>query len=89
MPQQDTIFMAKTSILLILQLSFPAIAVATAVGLLIAIIQAVVQVQEQTLSFAVKLTAVIITFFATSSWTGALLLGFQNQVFDNFGALTR
>jgi len=49
------------ALLMILILSGPPILISMAVGLFVAIIQAATQIQEQTLSFTVKLIAVIFT----------------------------
>ena len=45
----------------ILLLSMPAIVVASVVGVLFSLFQALTQIQEQTLSFAIKLIAVGVT----------------------------
>ena len=51
------------ALLLILLLSGPPILISTVLGLVVAIFQAATQIQEQTLSFMIKLFAVIITLF--------------------------
>lgn len=51
---------------LILILSMPPIVVASVVGVLLSLIQAITQLQEQTLSFGIKLIAVCITMFLTA-----------------------
>lgn len=51
---------------LILILSMPPIIVASVVGILLSLIQAITQLQEQTLSFGVKLIAVCVTMFLTA-----------------------
>ncbi len=51
------------ALLMILILSGPPILISMAVGLFVAILQAATQIQEQTLSFTVKLIAVIFTLF--------------------------
>jgi flagellar biosynthetic protein FliQ len=60
--------MARQALLLGLMLSGPLLLVALAVGLLLSIIQAVTQVQEQTLTFVVKLFAVGVVFMLTLTW---------------------
>jgi type III secretion protein S len=49
----------KQALILVLWLSLPAVLTASIVGLAIAFLQAVTQVQDQTISFGVKLVAVI------------------------------
>ena len=53
--------LAYQGLYLILILSAPPILISMAFGILVAIIQAATQIQEQTLSFTVKLIAVIFT----------------------------
>ena len=48
---------------LVLMLSMPPIIVASVVGVLFSLFQAITQLQEQTLSFAIKLIAVCLTLF--------------------------
>ncbi|MCK1627336.1 type III secretion system export apparatus subunit SctS [Bradyrhizobium sp. 160] len=57
---------------LTLVLSMPTVIVATGVGLIVSLMQALTQVQEQTLSFAVKLICVSLVLVATANWFGEL-----------------
>lgn len=72
------------ALLLILILSGPPILISTALGLFVAIFQAATQVQEQTLSFTIKLFAVIITLLLMGGWLGAQILQFANTILQNF-----
>lgn len=80
---------AGTAMLLVLLLSMPPIIVATVVGVLVSLLQALTQIQEQTLGFAVKLIAVVVTMFATAPWLGAQITQYTLQIFDQFPMLTR
>jgi type III secretory pathway component EscS len=53
-------------------------------GLMVAIFQAATQIQEQTLSFTVKLFAVILTIIILGGWLGAQILHFAQTIFTNF-----
>lgn len=72
------------SLLLILLLSGPPILISTLLGLVVAIFQAATQIQEQTLSFMVKLIAVILTLFVMGGWLAAQIMQFTNNIFLNF-----
>lgn len=72
----------QTSLVLILQLSLPVVIVATVVGLVVGILQALTQIQDQTLPHAVKLTAVAITIIAMGALLSQRLLQFTVDVFD-------
>ncbi len=72
------------ALLMILILSGPPILISMAVGLFVAIVQAATQIQEQTLSFTVKLIAVIFTLILLGGWLGAQIVQFTNSIFQNF-----
>jgi len=72
------------ALLLILLLSGPPILISTILGLVVAIFQAATQIQEQTLSFMVKLLAVIITLFVMGGWLAAQIMQFTSNIFMNF-----
>lgn len=72
------------ALLLILIISGPPIVFASIVGLFVAIFQAATQIQEQTLSFAIKLVAVMATVIFMGGWLGGLIYQFANQIFTNF-----
>ena len=72
------------ALLMILILSGPPILISMAVGLFVAILQAATQIQEQTLSFTVKLIAVIFTLLLMGGWLGAQIVQFTNTIFQNF-----
>jgi type III secretion protein S len=71
-------------LLLILILSGPPIAIASIIGLFVAIFQAATQIQEQTFSFAVKMVAVMATIIMMGGWLGSLMLQFGTKIFTNF-----
>lgn len=72
------------ALLLILILSGPPILISTILGLMVAVFQAATQIQEQTLSFMVKLFAVILTLLFMGGWLGSQILSFANNIFTNF-----
>ena len=69
------------ALILILLLSGPPIIISTILGLIVAIFQAATQIQEQTLSFTVKLFAVIFTVILLGGWLGAQMLQYTNTIF--------
>ncbi len=76
--------LAYQALLLILILSGPPILISMVLGLMVAIFQAATQIQEQTLSFTVKLVAVIVTIMLLGGWLGAQMTHFTNTIFVNF-----
>jgi type III secretion protein S len=75
------------AMLLVLWLSLPPIIVASVVGVLFSLIQALTQIQEQTLSFGVKLIAVGLTLYLTSRWIGGEIYNYTLYLFDNFAQM--
>jgi len=76
--------LAYQALLMILILSAPPILISMAVGLFVAVLQAATQIQEQTLSFTVKLIAVIFTLLLMGGWLGTQIVQFANTIFQNF-----
>lgn len=76
-------FATNKAMVLTLMLSLPPLAIAAAVGLLFGLFQAATQVQEQTLSFAFKLIAVIAVIILISRWGGSQLFFYARDLIDN------
>lgn len=82
MPLEQLATNVQEALLLVLWLSLPAVLVAGVVGLLVAFAQAITQIQDQTISFGIKLIAAIVAIALTSAWLGGELLNFANRLFD-------
>ncbi len=72
-----------------LVLSMPPIIVASVAGLLVSFLQAVTQLQEQTLSFGVKLVAVMFTIIFIASWLGGEIFTYAANIFSAFPHIIR
>lgn len=77
---RDLLFAGDQTLYLILVLSAIPISVATAVGLIVALIQAVTHLQEQTLPFGLKLLAVCVCMYLVAGWMGTQLLRFGDEM---------
>ncbi|MCD9459075.1 type III secretion system export apparatus subunit SctS [Marinibactrum halimedae] len=75
--------LAQEAMVLVLLLSLPPIVAASLVGTLVSLIQALTQIQEQTLGFVLKLVAVIISLIATGHWMAAELVQLGRTVFTS------
>ncbi|WP_302174054.1 type III secretion system export apparatus subunit SctS [uncultured Hydrogenophaga sp.] len=89
MDTADIVSQVVQGLLLTLWLSLPPIVVASVVGTLFSLLQALTQIQEQTLSFAVKLIAVGITLYLTARWVGGEIYNYTVVLFDSFPLLVR
>ena len=67
----------------------PPIILSTIVGLLVSLIQALTQVQEQTLSFAIKLVVVTVVIIAMAPWAASEMFKFTQNIFDMIPSLHR
>lgn len=84
MYQSEIYQLSYQALLLILILSGPPILISMTFGLSVAIFQAATQIQEQTLSFTVKLVAVIMTLILMGGFLSAQIMQFANTIFENF-----
>jgi type III secretion HrpO family protein len=77
------------ALILVLVLSMPPILVATFVGLMISLLQALTQIQEQTLGFAVKLICVTVVLGLTTYWIGGELFAYTSFLFNDFPTIVK
>lgn len=82
--QTQVIQLAYQGLLLILILSAPPILISMFFGIIVAIFQAATQIQEQTLSFTIKLVAVTLTLMFLGPWLGAKIMLFATDIFLHF-----
>ncbi len=81
MDAMDILALGKDSIMLALMLSAPLLIVGMAVGIFIALFQAVTQIQEMTLTFVPKIFAVMMALMFFSSWMLIKLTDFTRDLF--------
>ena len=78
----EPILLFKQGMLLVVLLTAPPLIVAVVVGVMTSLVQALMQVQDQTLPFGIKLVAVGITLIMTGRWIGVELIQLMNVTFD-------
>ena len=74
---------------LVLVASMPPVIAAALVGILVSLLQALTQVQEQTLPFAFKLMAVALTIYAMIGIFGGDFYLYTLQIFDSIQHVSR
>jgi flagellar biosynthetic protein FliQ len=79
--------LARNAIMTGLLLAGPLLAVALIVGLVVSVIQAVTQIQEQTLSFVPKLLAVSGTVLVALPWMIQVMIKYTTELFRSFPTL--
>ena len=73
--------LARNAIMLALLIAGPMLVVALLVGLAVSILQAVTQIQEQTLAFVPKLVGVSAVFLIALPWVIQLLVKYTTELF--------
>lgn len=89
MQSADLVSLIMQGLILTLWLSMPTILVASVVGTLFSLFQALTQIQEQTLSSAVKLISVGAVLYFTARWMGGEMYNYTVSLFDAFPLLVR
>ncbi|MCQ4260206.1 type III secretion system export apparatus subunit SctS [Stutzerimonas stutzeri] len=87
----DDVFLGlmKQALMTVLILSAPALIVAIVIGFGVGLLQALTQIQDQTLPQAVKLVAVLLVVMLLGPLLSGQVVNLMNQVLDNFPAWTR
>ena len=82
MDQGLAILMLREAVLLIIKLSMPILLVALAVGVIISLLQALTQIQEQTLTFVPKMLAVFGVLLLLLPFMLGSLQDFAGDIFN-------
>jgi len=84
MTEDFVLHITSRALYLTLLLSAPMLVSALAVGLVISIIQATTQIQEQTLSFVPKIIATFLSVIVTATWISSMICQFSIEIFGGF-----
>lgn len=76
----EVLDVGRDAIWLTIQLCAPVLLVALVVGVGVGLLQALTQIQEQTLVFAPKILAVFVTLLLVLPLMGALMAGFMREI---------
>lgn len=82
MNEADALDLVQFAIWTVLTASAPAVAAAMLVGVGIALIQALTQIQEITLTFVPKIIAIMLVVALTGPFIGAQISSFTNVIFE-------
>ncbi|KIS42231.1 type III secretion system export apparatus subunit SctS [Kosakonia radicincitans] len=82
----DIIYLFKQAMLMVVMLSAPPLAVAVIVGVIVSLLQTLMQLQDQTLPFAIKLVAVGATLALSGRWIGVQLIDLTQSAFTMMSA---
>lgn len=82
MTQEMVIYLATESVWTLLKISMPLLLISLVVGLVISILQATTQIQEQTLSFVPKIVSVFIGLVVFGPWMLQQIEEFTRLIFE-------
>ncbi|MFZ5632057.1 MAG: flagellar biosynthesis protein FliQ [Bacillota bacterium] len=71
----------REALMLVLIISAPILAGGMLVGLIISILQATTQIQEQSLTFVPKLIVVLLLMLVLAPWIINVMVGFTNELY--------
>lgn len=78
----------KDTIITAAKVSAPILIIVLVLGLIISIIQATTQIQEQTLTFVPKLIATAVVGLFLGSWMLQTIMSFTTRIFDLISKIT-
>jgi flagellar biosynthetic protein FliQ len=78
----DALEIVQSAIWTVIVASAPAVIAAMVVGIVIALLQALTQIQEMTLTFIPKILAILLVCFITAPFVGSVIFSFSEQVYS-------
>ncbi len=82
MNEAEALDIVQSAIWMIIIASGPAVVAAMFVGVSIAFVQALTQVQEITLTFIPKIVAILVTISVSASFIGSQIFTFTEQIYS-------
>ncbi|MCW5946981.1 MAG: flagellar biosynthesis protein FliQ [Fimbriimonadales bacterium] len=89
MNQSDVMEFSRSAIQVAISLSLPILGLTLIAGLLVAVFQAVTQVQEMTLTYVPKILAAILALTLFGSWMLSTIVSFTQQSFSSIERVTK
>lgn len=89
MTQTYVIHLAREALLMVLVLAGPAMAVALLIGLVISILQATTQIQDQMLNLVPKIVGVFVVMLVLGSWLLNTAVNFTANLFSQIPNIIR
>jgi flagellar biosynthetic protein FliQ len=82
MNQADALDIVQSALWTVVVASGPAVGAAMVIGVVIALLQALTQVQEITLTFIPKIIAILLVSSMTAPFVGTVIYAFAEQVYS-------
>lgn len=87
MTQLMVLDILRSALITVVKISLPVLLVAMIVGLAISVMQAVTQVQEQTLSFVPKILSVLLSLVIFGNYIMATIIDFTENLYKIIGTI--
>ncbi|WP_208558979.1 flagellar biosynthesis protein FliQ [Marinilactibacillus kalidii] len=87
MTTQNVLDVLQDAFLVMLRVGAPVLIIALVIGLVVSILQATTQIQEQTLSFVPKLFAILLTLVLLGTFMLNTLMSFTERLFNIIAGL--
>ncbi|MEW6489305.1 MAG: flagellar biosynthesis protein FliQ [Thermodesulfobacteriota bacterium] len=84
MNPDDVVAVGRQALEVTVLLASPLLITALVVGVLISLVQAVTQIQEQTLTFVPKFLAILLVFLLSLPWAMNVMLSYATELFLSF-----
>lgn len=88
MDANDVIEITRELLYLAVVLSAPGVGVSLLIGVFISVFQTLTSIQEQTLSFAPRIVAVVLVIIITLPWMLGVLVDFTVKMLSKIGEVT-
>jgi flagellar biosynthetic protein FliQ len=75
--------LVRHTLILAVTISAPMLLVGLVVGIVVSLLQAVTQIQEQTLSFIPKIVAMVAAAILLAPWTAQRLMDYSREMFTS------
>ena len=79
----------RKALCVFLKMSAPILIITLIVGLIVSIIQATTQIQEQTMTFITKIFAVVFTLIILGPWMINIITGYTSELLGSLPQLIR
>ena len=88
MTPHDLLDITRDGLLIVLWVSLPVVVVSTLSALVVAVLQAVTQIQDQSIGQSVRLIAVMLTIVVSAGWLGRDVMRFAERAFLSLTSLS-
>jgi flagellar biosynthesis protein FliQ len=82
METKDAVDLIRETLVLAMMISGPMLLIGMGVGIVVSLLQAITQIQEQTLTFVPKIAAMIVAALVLMPWIGQRLLDYAATIFS-------